>query len=263
MNTDRDGAVAAQLPETGPSPISFVGAGPLTDSSEPLSVVTLSVPVGVRSGDIMLAQLLVYDGSGTNVPVAPAGWSLIRHDSVTGNGDQMTSWLYSRVAGSDEPATYGWGITLQFAAGVIRAWRGASLTTPIDRSSGATGSGANPLSLAAPSLTPATNSELQVYLYAAQNFLPPTITEPAQITQRLNSKSPEEGFTLAFGDLAAPSEGTASPTYVAMASSSTSGAPVMSAEAVLLVPAGIIVVTPTPTATPTVTPTSTATATAA
>ena len=47
-----------------------------------------------------------------------------------------------------------------------------------------------------------------------------------------------EGFTTAFGDLAAPPGGTVSPTYVAMATSNipNGSPPVMAAQAVLLVP---------------------------
>ena len=48
----------------------------------------------------------------------------------------MTSWVYSKVAGSNEPATYSLRITMQYAAGVIRAWRGASLSTPIHQFGG-------------------------------------------------------------------------------------------------------------------------------
>jgi Galactose oxidase, central domain/Kelch motif len=262
MNTDRSMAVVAQLPDISPSPISFVGVGLLADFSEPVTSLPVSIPPGVQAGDIMLAQIVVYDGSATNVPVAPAGWTVVRHDAVSSGSVQMTSWVYSHLAGTSEPTSYTWNITLQFAAGIMRAWRGVSQVSPIDQSSGATGSVTNPVSLAAPSLTPATNNELQVYFYGAQDFAAPTITEPQAITQRLNIRSVQEGFTLAFGDLAAPSEGTASPTYLAMATGNLGvGSPVMTAEAILLVPAGVVVATPTPTPTSTSTPTPTSTPT--
>ena len=263
MNTGREQAVAIQLPEITPtSPISFVGVGPLADSRSQVSAVTLGVPSGIQSGDVMLAQLLIYDGAGTNVPSAPAGWSVIRHDAINSGGNQMTSWLYYKVAGSSEAASFTWNIGFQYAAGVMRAWRGASISSPIDQSSGSTGGGFNPISASAPSLTPATNNELQVYFYGAQAFKAPTIAEPSAITERLNEMSAVEGFTTAFGDLAAPAGGTASPTYVAMATSNIpNGAPpVMTAQAVLLVPlnAG-----PTPSPSTSTTPTSTPTMTIA
>jgi Galactose oxidase, central domain len=212
--------------------IAFVAASPLTDSSQPLTSVTVSVPGGVHSDDILLAQIVVYDGSATNVPMAPSGWNVIRHDSIS-NGNKITSWLYFKVAGNNEPASYGWNINTQYAAGVMGAWRGISTFSPIDQSSGATAAGASPFSVAAPSLTPRSANELQVYFYASQTNLAPTIIAPGTIDQRSNNMSTKEGFTLAFGDLAAPPGGTASPTYAAEANSSGS-TPVMTAQAILL-----------------------------
>jgi hypothetical protein len=145
----------------------------------------------------------------------------------------MTSWLYYRVATGSEPSSYTWNIASQYAAGWMGAWRGAA-SSPLDQSSGSIAAGASPLSDAAPSLTPAANNELQVYFYGSQSASAPTITEPGTITQRANLKSSKEGFALAFGDLAAPSGGIASPTFTAIASTNPGGMPVMTAQAVLL-----------------------------
>jgi hypothetical protein len=82
---------------------------------------------------------------------------------------------------------------------------------------------------------PVHNGDLQVYFYGAQNVNAPLITEPVAITSRVNGRSSKEGFTLAFGDLAAPFIGNPSPTYYATAAGS--GNVVMSAQAVLLIPA--------------------------
>ncbi len=134
------------------------------------------MPSGVVAGNIMLAQIVVYDGAGTNVPSTPAGWTVIRHDTIS-SGNKITSWLYYKVATASEPGSYTWNIASQFAAGVIGAWRGNS-GSPVDQSSGATASG-NPAVTAAPSLTPSHSGELQVYFYGSQNFVAPVITEPA------------------------------------------------------------------------------------
>jgi hypothetical protein len=182
----------------------------------------------------MLAQILVYDGAGTNVPTAPVGWTVIRHDSRFASGHLITSWLYFHVAGGSESASYTWSISSQFAAGMIGAWRGAS-ATPIDLSSGTSGGGTSPVSAAAPSLTPTNNNELQVFFYGAQSNTAPTITEPIAISSRANVMSTNEGFSLADGDKAAPSAGNASPTFTAMGSAS-SGSLVLTAQAVLLKP---------------------------
>ncbi len=220
-----------------PTPaITFVATGPLADLGQPVSTLTISRPVTSGPGDILIAQIVIADALGTNVPVAPAGWTAVRHDSVTVSGNKMTSWLYYKVVGVSEPSSYSWSLAPQYAAGAIGAWRGAS-ATPIDLSSGASAGGLNPVSSAAPSLTPNHNNELLVYFYGAQSFVAPTITEPGAIVQRSNIKSSKEGFTLASGDLAAPGQGTPSGTFTAMASINvTGGMQVMTAQSILLIP---------------------------
>ena len=175
----------------------------------------------------------VYDGSGSDVPTPPSGWTAIRHDAVS-NGNKITSWLYYKVAGANEPASYGWNISSNFAAGVMGAWRGAAVS-PIDSSSGATAAGVSPVSDSAPSLSPSSNNELQLYFYASQSHAGPTIALAGALTQRFDSISSKEGFTLAFADLAAPSAHTASAVYPAVAN--VSGSLAMTAQAILLVPA--------------------------
>jgi len=214
------------------SAMTFVDAGSLFDSSSPVTTVTVGVPSGVEANDELIAQILVYDGSGTNTPSIPAGWNLIRSDHLVGSGNQVTSWLYFRIANGSEPASYNWNIARQYAAAVMGAWRGGS--GGIDASSGATATG-SPALAAAPPLMPVHNGDLQVYFYGAQNVNAPFITEPVAITSRVNDRSSKEGFTLAFGDLAAPFIGNPSPTYYATAAGS--GNVVMSAQAVLLIPA--------------------------
>src|SRR5208283_1752469 len=118
--------------------ITFAGSSALADYSAPVTTVTVNKPAAAATSDIMLAQIVVWDGAGTNVPTAPGGWNFIRRDFVSNNGNKMTSWLYYKVATASEPSTYSWTISSQYAAGVIGAWQGASSVTPIDTSSGAT-----------------------------------------------------------------------------------------------------------------------------
>ncbi len=238
------------------SGITFVGSGPLTDSSSAVTTITVGLPSGVQSGDTLLAQITVYDGAGSDVPNPPSGWSSIRHD-VVNSSNKATSWLYYKVAGSNEPASYAWSISSNWAAGVIGAWRGAA-SSPIDNASGATASGFSPVSVSAPSLTPGTNKELQVFFYSGQAFAGPGISLSNVLTQRFNTASSKEGFTLAFADLAAPSAFTQSPVYPANVS--ISGSLAATAQAVLLIP-GSQSATPTPTSTSFSVGTPTATAT--
>ena len=230
-------ATATAMPTATATPsssITFVGAGPLADYSTAVTTVTVGLPTGVQSGDTLIAQIIVYDGSASDVPTPPSGWTGIRHDAVS-NGNQATSWLYYKVAGANESASYGWNISSNWAAGVMGAWRGASVS-PVDNTSGSTAAGASPVFDSAPSLISSNNNELQIYFYGSQAHADPTITLSSALTQRFDIGSLKEGFTLAFADLAAPAASNASPTYSATASISGSGA-VMTAQAILLIPA--------------------------
>ena len=62
-----------------------------------------------------------YDATGTNVPTAPAGWTVIEHNFVTTSGNKITSWLYFKVAEQAKRLLYTWTLSTQFAAGIIGA----------------------------------------------------------------------------------------------------------------------------------------------
>jgi hypothetical protein len=215
---------------SGGGSITFVGASPLTDSSGELTTVSVAVPSGVHSGDVMLAQIVVYDGTGSDAPIAPSGWSAIRHDSIS-SGNQLTSWLYYKIASSTEPALYGWNIGANWAAGAMGDWRGA-VSPPLDVASGITKAGTSPVSATAPSLTPSNNGELQVCFYAAQAFAAPTLTLSSSLNRRFEVGSSKEGFALGFGDIGAPGAGTATGAYPA--SASISGSVALTAQTILL-----------------------------
>ena len=201
-------------PFTTPSTIVFVGTGSLADSSVAVSTVSLGVPSGLQSGDVMLAQIVVYDGTGSDVPTSPSGWMAIRHDSV-GDANRISSWLFYKAAGTDEPSSYLFTISSNWAAGVMAAWRGASTLLLI--SSGSAVSGASPVSVSAPSLTPTGNNELEVHFYGSQSYSGPNVTLSNALNQRFNTASSKEGFTIAVGDLMAPPAGNPSATYPATA----------------------------------------------
>jgi len=50
-----------------------VNAGSLFSAAVPVAGVPITVPIGVQPGDMMLAQVVVSDGTATNAPFAPAG----------------------------------------------------------------------------------------------------------------------------------------------------------------------------------------------
>jgi hypothetical protein len=234
------------------SSITFVGSSALADFSTAVSNITLGEPSGIHSGDILLAQIIVYDGTASDVPAAPSGWTSIRHDAVN-NGNKATSWLYYKVAGPSEPASYTWNISSNWVAGVMGAWRGASA---IDSAAGSTATGSGSLSISAPSLTASNNNELQLFFYGAQSSAAPSVSPSNALTQRFNTGSSKEGFTLAVADHAAPAMNNASPAYPAIVSTG-----VATAQTILLI-ATSQSATPSPSATATTAPTATTTRTA-
>ncbi len=82
--------------------------------------MTVNLPSGIQAGDLLIAQIVVFDPLATNVPSIPAGWTQIRHDALIAT-NRITTWLYFHVASGSEPASYSWNISSQFAAGVMGA----------------------------------------------------------------------------------------------------------------------------------------------
>src|SRR5216684_82069 len=65
------------------------------------STLTINVPAGTTSGDVMVAFVVVQTAGNTITP--PAGWSLVlRQDSSS----SIATASYVKVAGSSEPASY-------------------------------------------------------------------------------------------------------------------------------------------------------------
>src|SRR5579872_1361361 len=116
--------IALVVPTLAAASITFVAAGPLADSRSPVTTLTIGLPAGVQSGDTLLAQVVVWDSNGSDVPAAPSGWTVIRHDAIS-NGNKITTWLYYKVAGASEPGSYGWNLGSQFAEEIMGAWRSA------------------------------------------------------------------------------------------------------------------------------------------
>ncbi len=240
--------IATPTPAGPVAGIEFVAASALSDFGSAVTSVAITRPSGVVAGDCLLAQLVMADPNGTIVPIAPSGWSTIRHDTAKAS-DKITSWTFYKIAGASEPASYSWQFSSQWVAGIMGAWRGAAIS-PLDGASGVAVAGVSPVSASAPSLTPSHNGDWQIYFYGSQGSTGPAIVLPGGITQRSNKTSSKEGFALAFGDVAAPSSGVASPLFQAR----ETGGGVMSAQAILLVPSSAATPTPTVAATPISTP---------
>ena len=92
------------------------------------STLTISVPAGTQSGDVMVAHVIVRTAG--NSIAAPAGWNIVlRQDSTS----SIATATYVKVAGSAEPASYTWSFgTSGEASGGIADYTGVDTTTPVD-----------------------------------------------------------------------------------------------------------------------------------
>ena len=116
---------ATLTPTATPTPSSeifFVGAASYFQSGSAVTSITLTSDGETEIGDVLLAQVVVYDAYGTNVPTAPTGWTLIRKDTIN-TGNHLTSWIYSRIAGSASSVNYTWTISSSYATGLLGTWR--------------------------------------------------------------------------------------------------------------------------------------------
>ena len=93
--------------------------------------LTINVPAGTTTGDVMIASVAVLPSAVTITP--PSGWtSLNRVDQTAGN--DSTQEIFYRVAGGSEPASYTWTFSggIGGAAGGILSYSGVDTTSPID-----------------------------------------------------------------------------------------------------------------------------------
>src|SRR5262245_32203263 len=86
-------------------PIAFRAVTTLAQAAS--TTVTLTVPAGVVSGDLLLAVLHVGGGTGTTI-TPPAGWELVLR---TNDGTSEATAVYRRRYLADTPAAHTWTIT--------------------------------------------------------------------------------------------------------------------------------------------------------
>jgi len=94
------------------------------------STLTIGLPAGTQSGDVMVAHVVVQTAGNTITP--PAGWNLVlRKDSSS----SFSTVSYVHVAGSTEPASYTWSFgTAGQASGGIASYIGVDTINPVDAS---------------------------------------------------------------------------------------------------------------------------------
>ncbi len=99
--------------------------------------LTINVPTGTVTGDVMVAAIAVV-GSGV-VITPPAGW-IAQPATLQGSATTSRQQAFYRVATGAEPASYTWQFESVHAgaAGGIVSYSGVDTTTPVDAFSGNT-----------------------------------------------------------------------------------------------------------------------------
>lgn len=174
--------------------------------------VSVAVPTGTTSGDVMLAQIAYPDGA--EVITAPSGWTLLM---TTSSGTQVTSAIYWKAATSSEPSVVfsrPAGSSGDFAL-AVNTYTGARLSVPAVYGS-ATGTGTVATT---PSLTTTgTTTEITHFLTQRQGLFPVPSGTTSLYSGSSSASATSEGLTAADETFAGP--GTI-PTRTATSSAST------------------------------------------
>src|SRR5215472_15198682 len=103
-----------------------------TASSSGSKKVTLTFPGSVAAGDVCIAGFSI-GSSLRNVTVAPAGWTLIRHDKTGRNGADAFLYRYTSIGSGADPANFTWSINKSSGgyAGWIQCFSGVDTNTPL------------------------------------------------------------------------------------------------------------------------------------
>lgn len=102
-------------------------------SAKSVTSLSVSKPAGVVQGDVLLARI-ANRNQVTATLALPAGWKLLRSDQ---SASQLKSWVAYKVAGSAEPASYAFGVSIaSYVAGSVMAFAGVDTANPIDTHSG-------------------------------------------------------------------------------------------------------------------------------
>jgi hypothetical protein len=108
------------------SKIAFRGAS--TASAKSSNSLTVPRPAGVQSGDVMLAAITVNGSPASITPPVTGGWTPVRQDQ---SGSALRQYVFWKVAGAAEPASYTWTFPAKFPLGAaITAYGGVDTSSP-------------------------------------------------------------------------------------------------------------------------------------
>jgi hypothetical protein len=199
--------------------------------------LTIGLPAGTTSGDVMVAHIIVQTAG--NTIARPAGWNLVlRQDSASA----IATATYVKVAGSSEPASYTWSFgTAGQASGGIASYIGVNTSTPVDASHAQYN--ANTGNVDNTGVTTTTANDMLVY--AVGIIVATTVNVPAGFTEQWRASSSSLTTSEMSQEIFAPTgaTGTIHGTHNGGANSNIT-------VLIALEPAGTATPTPTPTPQP-------------
>jgi hypothetical protein len=106
-------------PEEAPSWAGPIQEGNISGSSGWNTEIIVPVPEGTEQGDWMICAVTSNDS--TEAPTAPEGWELLNSQEF---GGDTWMFIYTKEAGPDEPANYGFVFTTEhWHAAFIQTWK--------------------------------------------------------------------------------------------------------------------------------------------
>ena len=164
-----------------------------------VSNLSINVPTGTASGDVMIASVAVSPG--TAAISTPTGWTLIRSiQNISATTSRLS--IFQRVATTTEPVSYTWslGASHSGVVGGIISFSGVDNVSPIDTENGATTTSST--THATPSITPTSANEMLVgtFSYAsAGTWTPPTgMTEAVDAASQTTNNSAGESMEMTY-----------------------------------------------------------------
>ncbi|NUR75804.1 MAG: hypothetical protein HOQ28_05890, partial [Thermoleophilia bacterium] len=158
-------------------PIAIVGSPGTTGSTKTGPPISVAMPTGVTTGNLMVATVSLRDATATITP--PAGWTLLT--SIATSGATTKQYVYTKVAGAGEAGPYSWswasGSGASDSSAVILAYSGiwAGAGSNIDTSTTATANATTSAATAAGTATYAQDMILALYGTAGDSsFTTPT-----------------------------------------------------------------------------------------
>jgi len=155
---------------------------PYTSTSTPS--VTVNTPSGVQAGHLLIAHI-VWESNSDLISSVPSGWTQIFN--ATAGTRVIRHALYYKIAASNEPSSYTWGLSSAVEAiGFIIAFSGVDTASPIGNYSNSTST-----SSSASCTAPAINIQAagNWAIHCAANAYGTTYTPPSGYVEEYDTRT--------------------------------------------------------------------------